>query len=267
MGAIKAGVTIVTYQEKDEIDALNQTLKDSGAKGLMFSPQTVISQETNGQTVTRQSYLQKLLPELHSLYPGDELQLKNYPNLKQIIQLGHTSIRGVIKFKDAMVYANPKLSNLEIPENSTSDAVYEAYKGGRNYVSYTNGELASHADSLWNNHFNSSHNEIPVYMSLDLETPLALSTFIANNANFRKVYIPATFNVSKIFESMNVQKSDTLVCDQDFYQMEPPKEKLNEYEGYVSHISKVIVASTDGKVGKSPLYKGEVVTMDPYKFA
>jgi hypothetical protein len=61
------------------------------------------------------------MPELHSLYPGDELQLKNYPNLRQIVQLGHTSIRGVIKFKDAMVYANPRTSTLEIPENSTSD--------------------------------------------------------------------------------------------------------------------------------------------------
>jgi hypothetical protein len=48
MGAIKAGVSIVTFDEKDNIDALNQTLKDSGAKGLMFSPQTVISQDANG---------------------------------------------------------------------------------------------------------------------------------------------------------------------------------------------------------------------------
>jgi hypothetical protein len=51
------------------------------------------------------------MPELHSLYPGDELNLKAYPHLKQIIQLGHTTIRGVIKFKDSMVYANPKISN------------------------------------------------------------------------------------------------------------------------------------------------------------
>jgi hypothetical protein len=38
MGAIKAGVTIVTFDEKDNLDALNQTLKDSGAKGFLFSP-------------------------------------------------------------------------------------------------------------------------------------------------------------------------------------------------------------------------------------
>ena len=50
------------------------------------------------------------MPELQSLYPGDELNLKKYPNLKQIIQLGHNSIRGVIKFRDAMVYADPRIS-------------------------------------------------------------------------------------------------------------------------------------------------------------
>lgn len=43
MGAIKAGVTIVTFDEKDNLDALDQTLRDSDAKGLIFSPSTVIS--------------------------------------------------------------------------------------------------------------------------------------------------------------------------------------------------------------------------------
>lgn len=108
MGAFKAGIQIVTFDEKENIDSLNHALKDSGARGMMFSPQTVISHnEETHHNVTRQSYLQKLMPELHSLYPGDELALKQYPHLKQIIQLGHTTIRGVIKFKDAMVYANP----------------------------------------------------------------------------------------------------------------------------------------------------------------
>lgn len=132
MGAFKAGVSIVTFNEKESIDALNQTLRDSGARGFMFSPSTVVGQDEISHTeVTRQTFLQKLMPELHNLYPGDELNLKNYPNLKQIIQLGHTSIRGVIKFKDSMVYANPKLSVYEIPENSPSDVAFQAYSNGK----------------------------------------------------------------------------------------------------------------------------------------
>lgn len=81
------------------------------------------------------------MPELHNLYPGDELQLKNYPNLKQIIQLGHTTIRGVIKYKDAMVYANPSLSLYQIPENHESDLAFSTYKNGKEVASFTNGDL------------------------------------------------------------------------------------------------------------------------------
>lgn len=53
MGAFKAGVQIVTFDEKDNIDALNSSLKDSGARGFIFSPQTHINHEEK----TRQTYL------------------------------------------------------------------------------------------------------------------------------------------------------------------------------------------------------------------
>jgi hypothetical protein len=53
MGAFKAGVQIVTFDEKDNIDALNSSLKDSGARGFIFSPQTHINHEES----TRQTYL------------------------------------------------------------------------------------------------------------------------------------------------------------------------------------------------------------------
>jgi acyl-CoA synthetase (AMP-forming)/AMP-acid ligase II len=53
MGAFKAGVQIVTFDEKESIDALNQTLRDSGARGFLFSPQTVISHDENHHSVTR----------------------------------------------------------------------------------------------------------------------------------------------------------------------------------------------------------------------
>ena len=123
------------------------------------------------------------MPELHSLYPGDELNLKAYPHLKQIIQLGHTTIRGVIKFKDSMVYANPKISNYEIPENNPSDLVFSSYKNGKEVSSYTSSDIVTKSQSLWNDHF-SKAGENPVFISLNLETPLGLASFIANNANF-----------------------------------------------------------------------------------
>lgn len=91
--------------------------------------------------MTRETYLKHLLPSLHNLYPGDELNLENYPYLKQIVQVGHHTIRGVIKFKDAMVYANPKLSAVELPTNSSGDAAYQSYRGGRQVSTLSNGDL------------------------------------------------------------------------------------------------------------------------------
>ena len=58
MGAAKAGVTVVTFSEKESIDSLNQALKDSGARGLLFSPST----EVNHDGETRVEYVQKLMP-------------------------------------------------------------------------------------------------------------------------------------------------------------------------------------------------------------
>lgn len=55
------------------------------------------------------------MPELPSMYPGDALNLAAYPMLKQLVQTGHSNYRGVLKFKDALVYANSALSGFTLP--------------------------------------------------------------------------------------------------------------------------------------------------------
>ena len=45
MGAAKAGVSCVMFKEKDSIDSFQQTLKDSGARGLYFSPSTEVNEK------------------------------------------------------------------------------------------------------------------------------------------------------------------------------------------------------------------------------
>ena len=131
-----------------------------------------------------------------------------------------------------MVYASPSVSSFQIPENKAEDQAFISYQGGKRVSAYTNGELAQHAQSLWEKHFNthSPNDPHPVYMSLNLETPLALASFIANNANLTKVYIPSTYNVNKIIESIKTQGSQTLVCDSDLFTLEPPKERKLEFE-------------------------------------
>ena len=45
MGAAKAGVSIVTFEEKDSKDSLHEALRSSGARGLLFSPSTQVSED------------------------------------------------------------------------------------------------------------------------------------------------------------------------------------------------------------------------------
>lgn len=113
MGAMKAGVSIVTFDEKDSEDAFNSALSDSGVRGLILSPGT----EMEGTAGKREDCLLKQMPELKTHLPGNHLSISAFPHLRQIIQVGHTAIRGTIKFKDCMVYARPSLATYSLPEN------------------------------------------------------------------------------------------------------------------------------------------------------
>lgn len=123
MGAAKAGVTVVVFEEKESQDALHQVLKDSGARGMVFSPATKVNESGSD----RESFVHSLMPELKRMYDGDALNLKAYPNLKSIIQTGHNNIRGVIKYKDSMVYANTALTGFSLPQNNTNTSFFECY--------------------------------------------------------------------------------------------------------------------------------------------
>lgn len=81
------------------------------------------------------------MPALESSYPGDELNLSSYPNLKSIVQTGHTNLRGIIKFKDSLVYANPQFNCFSLPQNTVDAGLFECYRGGRQVASHTSGEI------------------------------------------------------------------------------------------------------------------------------
>lgn len=117
--------------------------------------------------------------------------------------------------------------------------MYECYQGGKKASTLTSGEVANKSMELWKNHYSESAGDIPdgslfnvevssgqtckpVFMSLNPETPLGFASFLANTSNHRKVFIPSTFNVSKIIKSIQAQQSVDLVCDKHLYEIEPP---------------------------------------------
>jgi len=80
MGAIKAGVSVVTLTDKENADALDHALSSTKAKGLIFAPDAMMANKQS-----RINTINKLMPELSKMYLGDELNVAKYPNLKQII--------------------------------------------------------------------------------------------------------------------------------------------------------------------------------------
>ena len=171
-----------------------------------------------------------MMPELATMYAGQELNLAKYPNLKHVVQTGHQAMRGVNKFRDLAVYANPAMSLRQIPENQGEWVTHIAYKGGREVTSMTSGDLVTKSQALWDSTLSNSGDETqPVFMACDLESPLGFTSFLACSSNFKKVFVPGTFNMSTMLQSVPRQASNTVVCDSDFYSLEVPPQKKNEY--------------------------------------
>ena len=98
-------------------------------------------------------------------------------------------------------------------------------------------------------------------MSLDVETPLGFATFLANSSNHRKVFVPSTFNMSKILKSIHAQQSVDLVCDKDFYELEPPGPVAAEYKEMCSSVKNVVVSGTGSS--SSTIFSSKSTVIDP----
>jgi len=255
MGSIKAGVQVVTFAEKDSADALDHALRSTNAKGLLFQPDHQIDDKSD-----RLSLVHQLMPELKKMYHGDELSLAKYPHLERIVQTKFSYIRGVNMYKDLAVYANPKFSSHQIPTNDADSTAFVALKNGK-ATTYSSGEIVEQSQNLWDSHLSQSVNDAsPVFMSCDLESPLGFASFLACSSNFKKVFIPGTYNMSSLLKALPTQNSSFLVCDSDFYNMEAPP--AGNYQEMCSQVQNVLVS---GSKGKSELFaKAKASAVDPF---
>lgn len=254
MGAIKAGVTVVTFDEKDDVEALDSALGNSGAKGLIFTPDTA-----TGENQTRSTFVSQLIPELKSMRRGDELSSSSYPHLDLVVQTGHSAFRGVNKFRDIAVYANPALSTRQIPNNESDVLTHISLKDGKEVASWTSGELTARSSQLWDEQFAGSLTGADaskqVFMSADLETPFGFASFLACSTHMRKVFIPSTFNMSKVLKSVPRQQSPFLVCDEDFYSLRVPDAKVAEYQEMCGGFEQALIAGdSTGSAGQTSLF-------------
>ena len=181
-----------------------------------------------------------LMPELETMYAGDELRLAKYPHLKHIVQTGFTKMRGVNMFKDLAVYANPAFSSYSIPQNNADDVTHRVFSHGQEVSTLTSGDVVDASNRLWNDFLSNSdgaeHRQHPVFMSVDLESPLGLASFLACSTNFKKMFIPGSYNMSSMLKSIPRQGSTFVVCDSDLYSLEVPPAVATEYEEICSGV-------------------------------
>lgn len=70
-------------------------------------------------------------------------------------------------------------------------------------MSLTSSDLVTKAEALWESSLSQSGDETqPVFMACDLESPLGFASFLACSANFKKVFVPGTFNMSTMLQSV-----------------------------------------------------------------
>lgn len=121
------------------------------------------------------------------------------------------------------------------------------------------------ASNLWSAHFKQGDSATPVFISVDLETPLGLASFLANNAHGRKVYIPSSFNMNRILTSLKTQQSTTIVTDQELVEIEAPASKKAEFAELTQSVTKIVVAGNK-RVSASSLFANarDFTTINPY---
>ena len=142
------------------------------------------------------------------------------------------------------------MSVRQIPENQSSAITHIAISGSSE-TEYTSSMMVDKAQQLWESHLSQTkqgeHLNHPVFMPCDLETPFGFATFLSLSSNLKKMFIPGTFNVSKMLKSVPRQGSTFVVCDEDFYTIEMPQTSGSNYQEMCSGVSCVLVAGDASK--------------------
>lgn len=126
LGAIKAGVVLtpLCVEKSNDLEVL---IKESGIRGLIFSPNSKLEENTYS------NLLKQTIPELNdSFNNGSALKSSKFTKLEHLIHTGFYSIPGTLKYKQMLVYASKKFNTLALPTfNLKSNAYYVKGQSGK----------------------------------------------------------------------------------------------------------------------------------------
>lgn len=64
--------------------------------------------------------------------------------------------------------------------------------------------------------------------------------------------------------NLQLQKTDLLVCDAEFYGLDPPEDQVNSLKEMTNSVNNVIVGSTDGSSASESVLFGSGSVIDAY---
>jgi hypothetical protein len=134
--ALTAGVPVHLVDSEDTLAAAL-----SRAKGLVFTPWESCKGEV------RADFVLGLLPELKQTQHGSLLKSAKFPGVSQVIQTGHSTIRGTIKLKQLPVYADFSQTSVVKPTQTAETLAFEHQRQGT-LTAVTQGQLYERISKL-----------------------------------------------------------------------------------------------------------------------
>ena len=130
---------------------------------------------------------------------------------------------------------------MRLPGTHGGKLAFDYYSEGEQKAQFTNEEMLEKAADIWRHYLSKGNVNLPVFLTLSLQTPLGFATFLSSISHGRKVFVPSSYNMAQITKSFGYQKSDMLVCDENLYKFEAPEHKAEEIAELKSGFEQILV--------------------------
>lgn len=172
---------------------------------------------------------------------GDLFKSKNFPDLKQIVQISHKTIPGTEKFKHCLNYSNSFMTNLSLPEIKNEN-VFEMYTdSGVKTINHQDtlqriSEFKNTIKSEYTNIVNSAPIFYPANFTLGLLGGLANKSYNV---------IPGSYNFVDIIKLIDNQKSPVFIGEDNLLDIQIAKDKIEDIKRITSEIQEVVIFSNE----------------------
>jgi len=205
-GAWKAGFSIV-YSNNEELDGVKDCCKESDV--IVFSPFT-------------------LYEDKRRLDIFNDFNLSN----KHVIQISHKTIDGMIKFKQAFNYSKGFNSSIHLPVINENDIAYFI-----NDFKLTHGQIFSQINNKKSEGiYLNTVNSVPVTIPSSL-----IHGFISQVDSQSYSVFPGSYSLKDIIAQVKLQKSNSLIIEEEVLNLELPNDKLNEISKSVETVESLYI--------------------------